>query len=170
MRNQQATGTFRPAPSPQFLAAAQQVALAVGLDVGRVVEGDAMEYEGVAFWLHHHGPQDPSGIVVVIEMGRPASDEEQSLQWALQYNLATPATQGHYALLPDGATLVYCLRIDSERNANPANAILSFVTIMAAQKAGIAGVLGDEVEKFKRKAGTDSAATSVMLEASTCRA
>ncbi len=153
-----------PQASPQFLEAAQHVAHAVGLDVDRVVRGNVIEYEGMAFWLHHHGTLDSTGIILVVEMGRLAPGEDQALRSALQYNFAMPGNAGHYAMLADGETLVYCLRIDSEQDSNPAQKILSFITIMAAQKDGIAAALDEEWAKRKLQSAACGAAPVDMQE------
>lgn len=125
-----------PDAPAQFLEAAQNFALSVGLDVDMVTQGRAMQLNGMDFWLRHHGDSDPTAMVLMVEVGTlPAGDEEHACRRLLELHYhRSCASDGTYCLLPGSTTVACCLRLDLASGVDPAHTILDFVDKMATLK------------------------------------
>ena len=136
------------APPEQFLQAAQRVAHVMALDVDRGVAGHSVKFRGTTFWLLHHGPLDPGGMVLVVELANLASGIDAALcRNLLEFNYATPAgSSGYTALVPGTGAVCYCVRVDFDKVANAGDAILSMVREMVRRKDEFASLVAVDTD------------------------
>jgi hypothetical protein len=127
-------------PSAKFLDTAQQLAQMTLLDTDMIVNGHPIHFKGINFWLQHYGAADPGGMVVMIEIGALTSQNEGPIcKELLEQQFIHPVgVNGYYCLLPGTGVVAYGLRIDFEGTFDPADAIVDFVEMMAAQREALA--------------------------------
>ena len=95
-----------------------------------------MTFEGIDFWLQHHGASDPDGMVLMAGIGSLApATEAQVLRRLMEFHYVLPvALRGYYAVMPGSNLIACCLRIDFDRTPNPVGAIFDFMKGMAASR------------------------------------
>ena len=137
--------------SPQFLEAAQRLAELMGEDTVKVARGAMLTHRGITFSLKHHGPLDPAGLVLAIELGPlPESDRAKACEALLRRNFDAPAAiAGYYAIPPDRDAIVQCMRIDLDHEPDPVGKAAFVLEQMADTREVVSEVMERAAEKAR---------------------
>ncbi len=147
--------------SPLFLQTIQDISQRVGLDAQKIAAGEAIEFKGVVFWLGHHGATDPDGLVVYIHMGEIAAGFEPMIfRRMLERNaVVSGAVSGYYALFPGSNTAAFCVRLNMAKAASPADAVLAYVGLFAAQVEELDKLVRDGMQMAREEIAREEAGT-----------
>jgi len=138
----------QPEPSPEFLQCAQDIAWIFGVDPQHAIDGAPLVHQGLTFSLRQHGTLDPSGLVLAIEIS-PLIDglEARQCKNLLRQHLRMPPMfAGYYALAPQRDVIVYCLRVDLEKDEHPAQLVRAFVKKTIEQREEVGRMLDAELQ------------------------
>ncbi|MES2635339.1 MAG: hypothetical protein V4669_20400 [Pseudomonadota bacterium] len=123
-----------------FQEAVTAFARHAGLDPTHLIEGNALEQNGIAFWLRHFGDDDTTGITIQMDIGEPPADPRSVVDMTtplLQSHLCMPVGRfGYYGYLPHLNRIVHCTRIPLDEVEDAATSIAAAIATGAMFLAG----------------------------------
>ena len=148
--NQPGANPFGP-PSDAVADAITRFARSMALDEARVLEGAAMQVQGLTFRVIHYGGMDANGITLALEMGQLEDDQlrPEMLSHLLVQNFQRPsAIGGYFAMVPDVNAILFCTRLDLDKVEDGAVAIAEMISGITANLQSGFDTMSEALSKF----------------------
>ncbi len=141
-----------PQPPEAIEQALRDFAHHMRFDATAVIAGERFEYNGMGYRLEHHGSLAADEVIVMVELGEYAPEDDRTvLRQLLRNQRRYPASRmGYYALADEGNMVFYCVPL----NVGKAQACHDIAAVIQATSVGLATTL-DQITRSIEQVAKD---------------